>query len=84
MNTKVISNTVQKIMDSNKNICFNCTYFKMVWNKHGSVIPKDIEQYKALQARCTHYPAIEENANRGNLTCLRGFLRGNTKFAKAR
>ena len=84
MSTQVINESVQKVMDSNSNICFNCTHFKLKWNKIESIAPLDRVQYKDLTARCTYHPAINESIYRGNAVHFSDFLYSIKKVSKVR
>ena len=74
MSRKVLTDKAQEVMDSNNNCCFNCTHFKIKWDKENSIIPQNILQYRALKARCTYAPAIHEIAHRENPVRLQTLL----------
>ena len=74
MSTKIITDKAYELMDSNTNCCFNCTHFKIKWDKENSIIPQNILQYRALKARCINPLAIREDACRENQVYLQALL----------
>jgi len=74
MSTKIITDKAYELMDSNTNCCFNCTLFKIKWDKEDSIIPQNILQYRALKARCINPLAIREDVCRENPVRLQTLL----------
>ena len=74
MNTKVINETIQALMDTNSSCCFNCNHFKIKWDKEDSIVPQNILQYRHIQARCTNPMAIHEDICRENPVRLQTLL----------
>ena len=74
MSRKVLTDKAQEVMDSNNNCCFNCTHFKIKWDKENSIIPQNILQYRALKARCINPLAIREDVCRENPVRLQTLL----------
>jgi len=74
MSRKVLTDKAQEVMDSNNNCCFNCTHFKIKWDKENSIIPQNILQYRALKARCINPLAIREDVCKENPVRLQSLL----------
>ena len=74
MNEKIINVIVRKAIDSNNNCCFNCTHFKLKWDKENSIVPQNILQYRHMKARCTNPLAIHEDICRENPVRLQTLL----------
>jgi len=71
---------VQRIMDSDMNCCFNCTYFKL----YEGVKTFNLEDYKNLKAKCSNREAIKEKGFRGRPATLDIFMRDKVKFPESR
>jgi len=74
MNTKVLTDKAQEVMEDNANCCFNCMHFKIKWDKENSIVPQNILQYRHMKARCTNPLAIHEDICRENPVRLQTLL----------